>query len=272
MRPVIYSSEAQFARPGSFFREALGDLRASPRIGARLFTAQLRGRARRSLLSYLWLILPPAAVALLCVYLQSLGILKSGPTELPYVLYVLSGMLLWQVFVEALNAPARQVLAARQLISRSRVPHEAILIGAVYDVFLSAAIRIVLLLAAFWIYDGATIPGVGLPLAALVLILFGFSIGLLVAPWALLYDDAKHALTMLATFWFFLTPVAYRAVSHGPLALNPVTPLLETARSAFTGGGWSAGFFLVAGAAAFLLILGWLLYRLARPYFVERLG
>lgn len=272
MTPVVYSSEAQFSRPGPFVREALRDLRASPRIGARLFTAQLRGRARRSLLGYLWLLLPPAAVTFLCLYLQSLGILRAGPTPLPYVLYVLSGVLLWQVFIEALNAPVQQISAARQLISRSRVPHEAILLGAVFDVLLSAAVRIVILLAAFWLYGGAAIPGVALALAGFALILLGFSIGLLVAPWALLYDDARHALTMLGTFWFFLTPVAYRAVPDGLLALNPVTPLLETARSAFTGGAWSGGFLPVTAAAAFMLAGGWLLYRLARPYVVERLG
>ena len=272
MRPVVYSSEAQLARPASFFREALGDLRASRRVGARLFTAQLRGRARRSLLGYLWLLLPPAAVTFLCVYLQSLGVLKSGPTELPYVLYVLSGMLLWQVFVEALNSPVQQISAARQLISRSRIPHEAIFVGAVLDVLLSAAVRTSLLIAAFWLHSGATLPGLGLPASVLALILLGFSIGLLVAPWALLYDDARYALTMLATFWFFLTPVAYRAVPDGILALNPVTPLLETARSAFTAGAWSGGFLLVTAAAAVLLVAGWFLYRLARPYVVERLG
>lgn len=272
MKPVIYSSEAQFARPAAFVREALADLRAAPRIAARLFQAQLRGRARRSLLGYLWMLLPPMAVTFLCLYLQSLGILRAGPTGLPYALYVLSGMLLWQVFAEALNAPVQQVLAARQLISKSRVPHEAIFVAAVYDVLLSTGIRLGLLLAAFWMYGGAVIPGPGLLLSGLALVLLGFAIGLLVAPWALLYDDAKYALTMLATFWFFLTPVAYRPVTGGILALNPVTPLLRTARSAFTDGAWSGGFPLVVAAALAMLVAGWLLYRLARPYVVERLG
>jgi lipopolysaccharide transport system permease protein len=258
MTLVVYSSAAELSRPGAFLREALRDLRSAPRIGARLFTAQLRGRARRSLLGYLWLLLPPAAVTFLCLYLRTVGILKTGPTEL---LYVLSGVLLWQVFVEALTAPVQQVFAARQLISRSRIPHETVLLGAVFDVLLSAAVRVILLLAAFWLYGGSAIPGVALPLSGLALILLGFSIGLLIAPWALLYDDAKHALTMLATFWFFLTPVAYRAVSQGILALNPVTPLLETARSAFTGGAWSGGFLPVTLAAALLLAVAWLLYR-----------
>jgi lipopolysaccharide transport system permease protein len=272
MTDIVYASSAELSRPGAFLRGAVRDLRSAPRIGLRLFTAQLRGRARRSLLGYLWLVLPAAAVTILCVYLQSLGVLRAGPTGLPYPLYVLSGVLLWQIFVEALNQPVQQLLAARHLISRSPVPHEAILLAAAFDVLLSAAVRLALLLAAFWAYGAPALPGAGLALGSIGLVLLGFSIGLWVAPWALLYDDARHALTMATTFWFFLTPVAYRASPQGLIALNPVTPLLETARSSLAGGAPGGGFLAVAGAAAVLLVAGWLLYRLARPHVVERLG
>jgi lipopolysaccharide transport system permease protein len=272
VRPIIYSDAAQLAQPASFVRGAVRDLRTAPRIGARLFTAQLRGKVRRSLLGYLWLILPAAAVTILCVYLQSLGVLRSGATELPYALHVLTGVLLWQVFVEALNAPLQHLTAARQLISRSPVAHEAIFFGALCDVLLTAAIRLLLLLAAFALYEGGTVPGLGLPLGMLALVLLGFAIGLLVAPWGLLYDDARHGLTMATTFWFFLTPVAYQAAPGGIAALNPVTPLLGTARASFASGAWSGGFLLVAAVSAVMLAAGWTLYRLARPYVVERLG
>jgi lipopolysaccharide transport system permease protein len=272
MAHIVYNSSAQLSHPGAFLREAFRDLRAAPRIGLRLFSAQLRGRARRSLLGYLWLVLPAAALTFLCVYLQSLGVLRTGPVGMPYPLYVLAGVLLWQIFVEALNQPVQQLLAARHLISRSAVPHEAILLGAALDVLLSAAVRMALLLAVFAVYGPAAGPGAALPLGVAALILLGFAIGLWVAPWALLYDDARHALTMLTTFWFFLTPVAYRAVPHAIVGLNPVTPPLETARSALIGGGAAAGVTSVAAAAVVLLLVGWLLYRLARPHVVERLG
>lgn len=272
MTDIVYGSSAELSRPKFFLGEAMRDLRAAPRIGLRLFTAQLRGRSRRSLLGYLWLVLPAAAVTILCVYLNSLGVLASGQTGLPYPLYVLSGVLLWQIFVEALNQPVQQLLAARHLISRSPVPHEAILLGAVFDVLLSAAVRVMLLLAASWVYGAPAIPGAGLALGVIALILLGFSIGLWVAPWALLYDDARHALTMLTIFWFFLTPVAYRAVSGGIIGLNPVTPLLETARSSLVGDAASGGLLPVTAGATVMLVAGWLLYRLARPHVVERLG
>ncbi len=271
MTDIVYGSAAELSRPGAFLREAVRDLRAAPRIGRRLFAAQLRGRARRSLLGYAWLVLPAAAVTLLCLYLRSLGVLAAGPTGMPYPLYVLSGVLLWQIFVEAINQPVQQLLAARHLISRSPVPHEAILLAAAFDLLLSASIRLALLLAAFLVYAPA-VPGVGLPLGVAALILAGFAIGLWVAPWALLYDDAGRAVTMATTFWFFLTPIAYPAVTGGIVALNPVTPLLETARSALAGGSVSGGLPPVAAASALLLVAGWLLYRLARPHVVERLG
>ena len=272
MPNFVYHSAAELSRPGLFLREAVRELRAAPRIGLRLFMAQLRARTRRSLLGYLWLVAPAAAITFLCAFLQSQGVLNAGPTKLPYVLYVLSGVLLWQIFVEALNQPVQKLLAARHLISRSPVPHEAILVSAACEILLSTVVRVILLLAAFSIYGAPTMPGAGLLLSIATLILLGFSIGLWVAPWALLYDDARQALSMLTTFWFFLTPIAYRPFSHGVIALNPVTPLLETARASLAGGGVSGAFLPVAVGGMVMLPIGWLLYRLARRHFVERLG
>src|SRR4051794_8468984 len=114
MTVTVYNSTPQLAEPRRFARNAAADLRAAPRIAWRLVAAQLRSRTRRAALGYLWFLIPPAAATFLCVYLQSSRILVPAPTPLPYPLHVLAGVLLWQIFVEALNAPVQQLLAARQ--------------------------------------------------------------------------------------------------------------------------------------------------------------
>ena len=272
MAETVYSSAAALAQPGRFFAAALDDLRASPRIAWRLYSSEVRGRSRRTLLGYFWLVIPPAAATILCVYMQSLGILSVGRTELPYPLHVLSGVLLWQVFAEALHAPSRQLVGSRHLLSRSRVPHEALLFTALLHVILSAAIRLGLLVVATWLFAGPGGAGILLPAGLVSLILFGFALGLLVAPWAILIDDASHFLKMVATFWFVVTPVAYSPVRTGLLAFNPVTPLLDTARAGLGSGGPSAGFLATTVIACLVLGAAWLLNRVASPHVVERLG
>ncbi|MDH6103806.1 ABC transporter permease, partial [Chrysosporum ovalisporum ANA283AFssAo] len=78
--------------------------------------------------------------------------------------------------------------------------------------------------------------------------------------------------------WLLLTPVVYPAPKEGMIAnivnLNPVTPLLVTTRDLATNGLVSnpGGFWVVSGLAFGLLLVAWILYRLAIPFVVERMS
>ncbi len=73
-------------------------------------------------------------------------------------------------------------------------------------------------------------------------------------------------------FGLLLTPVLYPLPERSLLWLNPVAPLLDGTRGWIAGVGPDAGFFVIGGAGLFGMVVGWLLYRLARPRLVERLG
>ena len=273
MAETVYSARPELADPAGFLRRALADLRGSAPIGWQLFKASLRARHRRSLLGYLWLLLPAAAATLICVYLQSRRIFDVGATPLPYAVHVLAGMVLWQTFVDALNAPLQQLQAGRQMITRSRIPHEAVMLAGFCEVTLHALVRLGVLAVALGVLGIVPAPSIALvPLGMLALALLGFVFGLLAAPWGLLFDDVKQGLVLLTGFWFFLTPIVYPAAPGGVLRLNPVTPLLETTRGWILSPGVSGGFFPILALAFALLIAAWLMYRLARPHAVARLG
>jgi lipopolysaccharide transport system permease protein len=59
------------------------------------------------------------------------------------------------------------------------------------------------------------------------------------------------------------------------MRLNPLTPLILNARAWFTGqpaqllGEWALA---VGGSALLLLLLVWLVYRLAMPILIERMS
>src|SRR5262245_15954080 len=105
MAETVYSARPELADPAGFVRRALADFGRSLPIGWQLFRAGLTSRRRRSLFGYAWLLLPAAATTLLCLYLQSRRIFEVGATALPYAIHVLAGMVLWQTFTDALNAP-----------------------------------------------------------------------------------------------------------------------------------------------------------------------
>jgi len=116
------------------------------------------------------------------------------------------------------------------------------------------------------------------PLGILALIGFGMMIGLLLTPLSLLYGDVQKMLTMIISLWFFVTPVIYPSPIEGWAALvtrlNPVTSLLVTTRQLLTGGELTqiVPFMAVTAATVVLSFFSWVLFRLAMPYLIERVG
>jgi lipopolysaccharide transport system permease protein len=273
MGETIYNAARELRRPSRFLGAAAGDLRSALPIAWRLFRSNVRVRYRRSWFGYVWLLLPALGTALLAGFIQSRRIVSFAATDLPYPLFVLAGIVLWQIFVEALNAPLQQLGAGRQLVTRSRVPHEALILAGLLELVLNAAIRLIVLAAALLYFRLQVGPEILLvPLGMAALALLGLAIGLLLAPFGLLYDDVGRALGLVLGFGMFVTPVFYPIPAGSWLRFNPVAPLLETARHWIAGGAAAPGFLPVTAGAALLLVFAWLFYRLARPHFVTRMG
>ena len=270
---TVYSARAGLADPRRFLAEAAQDLRRARRSAWRLFRSDLRARHRRSILGYLWLLLPAAGTALICSFVHARQIVSIAPTPLPYPIFVLAGVILWQIFVEALQAPMQHLAASRQLITRSRLPHEAVILAGACATLLNAAIRLAVLLPVLLLFGLPLAPSMLLiPLGVAALVLLGLAIGVAAAPAGLLFDDVGRGLTMATSFWFFLTPVIYPLPRSGWLALNPVSPLLDTTRAWLSAPAMSPAFAIVVALSLAALGAAWILYRIARPHVVARLG
>jgi len=278
MEEVVHSAESQLRSPGSFARSLWSELRVSPPVAWRLFLHSLRAGYRQSWLGYFWLLLPPLATAATWVYLNAAGILRIRPTDVSYPVYVLTGTLLWQVFAESLLSPLQQLSSARNILTKSRTPHEALLLAGLIEVLFNFAVRLVVLLPVLvWFETPWNLSLLLVPIGVLSLSLLGFTLGLLITPVGLLYRDVSRAVSLVVGFWFFLTPVIYPLPVQWPASLlgtlNPVSPLLLTTREWITLGTLppARGFLPVVAFCLFLLGVGWLQYRLAKPHLVARL-
>jgi lipopolysaccharide transport system permease protein len=273
MAETVYSAAPELRRPGRFLAAAAADLAAALPIAGRISRSNIRVRYRRSWFGYVWLLAPALGTAAICAFIQSRRIVAFAPTELPYPLFAFAGMIFWQIFVEALNAPMQQLQGGRQLATRSRVPHEALILAGLFEIALNAAVRLAVLAAAVLAYRLELRAEMLLvPLGLLALATLGLGIGLLIAPLGLLYDDVGRTVGLATSLGFFLTPVVYPLPAESVLRFNPVTPVLATTRGWIAGAAPAPGFFALAAASAAILLVGWLFYRLARPHLVSRLG
>lgn len=276
---TIYTPESPLRHPGAFLAAMFRDLVASRELAWRLFVRDTSAQYRQSVLGYVWAFLPPLVASLPFVFLNSQGVVSMGETNIPYAAFAMVGTIIWQVFVDALIAPLKTVTAAKSMLARINFPREAILLSGLGQVLLNFLIRLVLLVAVFlWFKITPPMTALLFPVGIFALILVGFMIGTLLTPAGILYTDVQQTLPIITTFLMFLTPVLYAPPTAGLAAIvarwNPLTPLVVATRDWLTTGSTlhGAAFILVTFASVVLLFAGWVIYRLALPHIIARIG
>lgn len=275
---TTYTAAPQLRDPLRLMRDMVQDLGAARWLAWRLLVRNLSARYRQSLLGYFWAIVPPALHMLVFVYLNRAGYFSVGATPLPYPVFLLSGLILWQAFCDAVHMPLRMVQQSHTILTKVNFPREALLLAGLGEIAFGFVIRAMLLLPVLWWYEIEVSWQVLLaPVGLFLLIVLGVTLGLLITPLGLLYQDVSQGIPLVLSLWMFLTPVIYpadTAAASPVMAWNPVAPVLDAAR------GWllstnpeTHGAILVIGVVALLaLLFGWLLYRLALPILIERIG
>jgi len=276
---VVYTPESQLRHPIRLLREMLHDLYTSRELAWRLFLRNLNAMYRQTLLGYVWAFLPPIVTTLTFVFLNANKIFQVGETAVPYPAYVMLGTLLWQVFIDALNSPIKLLGSAKHMLAKVNFPREALILAGVGEVIFNFLIRLILLVIVFvWYQVKLPVTAWAAPLGVLMLIAMGLMIGILLAPLSVLYQDVEKGLVVFLGMWLLLTPVAYPLPTKGLLGrvaqLNPVSPLIVGTRDLLTTGTLSqpGSFLLTAGVTLGLLLLGWLVYRLAMPHLIQRMS
>ena len=278
LREVIYSAQPLLRRPFALFSDMLNDLLASRELAWRLFIRDTSSEYRQSLLGYLWIFLSPFIAAAPWVFLNSQGIINIAATEIPYFLYVMVGMMLWQVFAESISMPLSRVGDYKILLSKANFPREALIISGGYQILFRAFSRLVCILI-FTAFFSVSIPlSIFLaPLGIFMLMLVGTIIGLMILPLGMLYKDIEKVLPIATTLCFFATPVVYPAPTKWPAVLlvrfNPISPILSASREIITAGIPEVILpFIIYSVIGIILLFGaWVVYRVSMPHLVERM-
>jgi len=279
LKETVYTPDSELLHFGALLKSMGRDLLAARELAWRLLVRNISAQYRQSLLGYAWAFVPPIFTSLIWIFLQSQKVLGVGDTGMPYIVFVITGTVLWQTFVEALNSPLQMVNESKSMLTKINFPREALILAGVGQVVFNFLIRALLLVAVMlWFQIGPHTSLLLVPLGVIALILLGISLGLLLTPIGMLYQDIGRGLGFLTAAWFFLTPVIYpvpkASFAATLIELNPVTPLLVATRDWLVMGStnlWPA-FLWVAGGSLILLLLGWIQYRIAMPHLISRMS
>jgi len=276
---VVHTPESKLRSPMAMAKEMWHDLLASRELAWRLMVRDISAQYRQSFLGVFWAFLPPIAMAMVFVVLNSRKVINITETNIPYPAFAMFGTVLWQVFVDSLNAPLKVVTAAKPMLAKINFPKEALILSGVGQTLFNLSIKLVILMVVFVIFKIPVTWGVPLSILAILdLVLLGTMFGLLITPAGVLYTDVARGVSLITGLWFFVTPVVYPSPKNFPFSLlatlNPVSPILVGARDLATEGVLHnpVAFFIVTFIMLVVLMITWVVYRLAIPILVERMS
>jgi lipopolysaccharide transport system permease protein len=213
--------------PGRFFLRNLVERRS---LLFQLVRRDFEQRFVGSAMGWIWGLIHPLVLLVSWVFIfqYCLGqTVPPGEVTTNYPLLLFAGMLPWMLFQETLTRSASSLLEQSNLITKTVFPAEIIPVS----VFLSSlashllALALMIVAAAVWL-NQISIFLVLLPLYIFVLGLLAVGLGWIVASLQVFLRDTAQILTVILTFWFWLTPI-FLAAGQFPkgarvlLAANP---------------------------------------------------
>jgi lipopolysaccharide transport system permease protein len=220
----------------------------------------IKVRYKQTILGVVWAVAQP--VGMMVVFTIFLGRLAHVPSDgIPYPVFVLSALLLWQLFSAGLNESANSLVANERLITKVYFPRVIVPASAILSALVDFAIgfAIFLIVLPFWMgMPSGTL--IFAPVFVIAAIIAAFGAGLWLSALNVQYRDVRYVLGFLSQLWLFATPVVY-PVSIVPAkwraiyALNPMTGIIEGFRWSIAGGPQPSATVLLSSLSATLVLL-----------------
>lgn len=276
---TVYTSCSEVRNPVRLFANMLHDFWLGRELAWRLFLRNIRGLYRQTLFGLFWVFIPPLANTAIWIFLRNAGILDTGIKDVNPTIYILTGMILWQGFIDAFKMPLDLMDKNKNMISKLNFPRESLLLVGLGEVLFDMLIRLALMVPIIWLWGTPfQLTWLAAPLPILGLILLGMSIGLILMPFDSLYQDVGRFATVAIPFWMIITPIIYLPRTDFPGSLlnwlNPASPFLLVARDWIlfgTTGHWTVAL-IFAGLLVPLFLIGLIVYRISIPVLVERMN
>ncbi len=274
----LYRPDAQLEL-GFFaiWREMLDELINSRELIWRLFLRDFMAKYRQSILGVLWALIMPLVAVGTFVLLNQSGVLNIGDTGVPYPVFALLGLTIWQLFATGLTSCSNSIVGGGSMVIKINFPKESLVIASMAQSIFEFVARIALLIVVFAIYG--IVPAwttLFLPFALIPLILLTLGLGFLLSLSNVLMRDVANIVTLLTTFLLFLTPVLYPSPQTGLFTTlnmyNLLTPLVTGPRDLVIVGHLSqpSQFLWVSLFSFLIFVISWRIFHLVEPRMAER--
>jgi len=222
---------------------------------------------KQTALGFLWAVLQP--LLMMIIFTLFFGRALSVPSQnLPYPVFVFSGLLLWNIFSSGLTSSSNSMVNNAQIIKkiyfpRLVIPASSILVS-LFDFLMAFVLFLPLLLfykqpvsfSALWSW----------PAALLICIIATLGPGTMLAALNVKYRDFRYVIPFLVQVLFFLTPVIYPVsmlkypVLQYIIVLSPMYASIELFRYPLVGIELNLTFLMLSIISSFVMLFVGLIY------------
>jgi len=238
----------------------------------------IKVKYKQAALGFLWAVLQPLMMMLIFTLIFSKG-LKVSSEGIPYPVFALSGLIIWNIFSTGLMNSANSMVANANIIKKIYFPRLIIPMSSILIALFDFCFALVIYLVVIFVYKQPVnwfILLYALPLSIGLTILTTFGLGTLLSALNVKYRDFQYVIPFLIQFLLFINPVLYSSsifkegILSWVMKLNPLANAINLSRSAFTGQpvDW-VGVGLGAMVASFLFFIGIYVFRKTEAYFAD---
>ncbi len=236
----------------------------------------IKVKYKQTVVGIAWAVFQPLMA--MVVFSLVFGKLADLPSDnIPYPIFVYSGLLLWQFFSTSLSDASGTLVSNASIVTKVYFPRLLLPISAsttkLVDTFFAGLILIGLMI--WYGYYPTAMSVVLVPILFLIAFMTAEGAGLILSAINVKYRDVRYVLPYFIQMLIFVTPVIYPTSLAGKyewvLNLNPMASVIENARAVLLGTGpieWS-GLALSGALSVVLFIIGIVVFKKTERYFAD---
>ena len=233
---------------------------------------------KQTLLGFLWVIIQPLLMVLVFVLLQRAIVIPISDSNIPYALFVLSGILYWNLFSSSVTNSSNSIVNNANMLKKIYFPRIffplSSLLVSLFDFFIAIVIYIPLMFYykiyptenIFWIF----------PLTLILVIMISLGIGSFFSALNVIYRDVKYVIPYFVQLLFFISPIFYNSkfiankFINNIYYLNPFVGILELLRyGLFSMEPYKVGVLISIVSNVIVFILGLYYFRKIENIFAD---
>jgi ABC-2 type transport system permease protein len=218
MAATVHTVERTSESPRFRVGERLRVLAAHREILLNLIRKELKVKYAASVLGAVWSLLNP--IVFLIVFSFVVRVLGNSVPDYP--VYLLSGLLAWNLFSAALQSGSRSVLDNANLVKKVAFPREILPLSSIGVALVDYVLQLGVLALFMLVFGyGFRVPELALlPLAFMTLLASAAALTFWLAALNVRYRDVGHLLNIGLVVWFWATPIVYAGAQVQELAAS----------------------------------------------------